>query len=247
MDEYKKSIIEFVRGHPIIWDSTNKDYKNRDQRKQLWEDIDSQVKPPAGSNTHAKDTWENMTRSFSNALKRKDKRSGSRAGNDKEWKFEKDMMFLLPVKQLRYTSGYKPETSEQTNFDDCQDNPQSQTYTGVDNTPDGDNNHLENLPDAGRQKFEKAHKKKKRKQACTDNEDTNYLIKLVKQRQVEKLDDSPRLNFFRSMMPIIDSFDDDQFMNLQMDFIQAVQRQKHVRRFPHTYEYPAQSDSSADS
>lgn len=48
MDDYRKTIINFVRENPLLWDPRNKDYKNRDQRKQVWEAIDKDFPPPAG-------------------------------------------------------------------------------------------------------------------------------------------------------------------------------------------------------
>ena len=185
--------------------------------------------------TNAKETWDHMTRSHSNALKRKDKRSGSGATIDKEWKFEKDMMFLLPVKQLRNPYGNMPTSISddcKCYFDDSQVSPQPQENTQDDNadikteillpTADTSTNTFGHL-------FENSSRQMKRKHPFMD-EDTNDIntITCIKQRQIEKSNDSPRLNFFRSMMPIIDKLNDDQFMNLQMDFIQAVQRQNNA-------------------
>ncbi|GFO46870.1 transcription factor adf-1 [Plakobranchus ocellatus] len=108
MDDYKKEIIELVRDRPLLWDPKNPEYHNKDQRKQVWEYIDSKCLP-AGTKTTSKAIWESLSRSFSNALRRKkNKPSGSDAGSDKDWKFEKDLMFLLPVKTLRQTSGNLP-------------------------------------------------------------------------------------------------------------------------------------------
>ena len=48
MDDYKRKVIDFVRDRPFLWDLTHKDYKNKDQRNQVWEFIDQRVTPPTG-------------------------------------------------------------------------------------------------------------------------------------------------------------------------------------------------------
>ena len=56
-------------------------------------------------------TWGHLARGLSNALRREDIRSGSGGSSDKEWRFENNMFFLLPFKQIRNTSGNIPEDS----------------------------------------------------------------------------------------------------------------------------------------
>ncbi|GFO05480.1 hypothetical protein PoB_003198500 [Plakobranchus ocellatus] len=41
MNDYKKEIIELMRDRPLLWDPKNPEYHNSDQRKQVWEYIDS--------------------------------------------------------------------------------------------------------------------------------------------------------------------------------------------------------------
>ncbi|KAK3801098.1 hypothetical protein RRG08_029358 [Elysia crispata] len=49
MDDYKKNVIEMVREHIFLWNPVHRDYKNKEQRKQAWEDIDKKIQPPTGS------------------------------------------------------------------------------------------------------------------------------------------------------------------------------------------------------
>ncbi|KAK3755843.1 hypothetical protein RRG08_009017 [Elysia crispata] len=48
MDDYKKNVIEMVREHIFLWNPVHRDYKNKEQRKQAWEDIDKKIQPPTG-------------------------------------------------------------------------------------------------------------------------------------------------------------------------------------------------------
>ncbi|XP_059163275.1 uncharacterized protein LOC131946491 [Physella acuta] len=106
MDEYKKIVIELVRNSPSLWDPSNKDYKNKEQRKLVWEEIEQIIQPPPGVTIGAKTTWDQLTRGFCNALKRKNRKSGRGSANKKEWKFQEDMMFLIPAKKSRAMPGY---------------------------------------------------------------------------------------------------------------------------------------------
>ncbi|KAK3795179.1 hypothetical protein RRG08_056242 [Elysia crispata] len=44
MDDYKKNVIEMVREHIFLWNPVHRDYKNKEQRKQAWEDIDMKIR-----------------------------------------------------------------------------------------------------------------------------------------------------------------------------------------------------------
>ena len=46
MNDYKHNLICLVQKTPVLWDPRNKDYKNKDQRKQAWEKIDEMLQPP---------------------------------------------------------------------------------------------------------------------------------------------------------------------------------------------------------
>ena len=46
MNDYKHNLICLVQKTPLLWDPRNKDYKNQDQRRQVWEKIDEKVQPP---------------------------------------------------------------------------------------------------------------------------------------------------------------------------------------------------------
>lgn len=211
-----------------------------------------------GSNTNSKDTWDHMTRGFSNALRRKNKRSGSGAAdNDKVWKFEKDMEFLLPVKQVRNTSGNMvgidvPFMS--VRYEDSQERQESSNHSVTqqedgysDATVDITNELIDDTMPHPPQGQKKQKVGRPRPTPEVDADDTKDIIALIKQRQENKSSDSPRLNFFRSLMPTIDSFDEDQFMKLQIDIIQAVQKQKNSVNYDINRPASSSSVTSMDS
>ena len=45
MDDFKCMVIEKVREMPLLWDQEHADYKNKDQRRQAWEKLESNMKP----------------------------------------------------------------------------------------------------------------------------------------------------------------------------------------------------------
>ncbi|XP_005094912.1 uncharacterized protein LOC101858478 [Aplysia californica] len=248
MDDYRKLVIELVQAEPIIWDPTHRDYKNRDQRKQVWDSIDAQLKQPSGTHMKAKATWDMLTKSYSNALRRKLKRSGSGADNEKDWKFQKEMMFLLPAKQLRLSYGNHPNIEQDMDLRYCdhidsrdstelhavaseldiaieKDNPinlvtspPQDSYSSTSESQD-----QIGLPRCRRRREETRGVNKCRGEEIQSDAE---ILNLLKQRQAEKSKESPRLNFFRSIMETVDSLDQYQFMNFQMDVIQALKKQK---------------------
>ena len=48
MDDYKKDVIEMARDHILLWNPVHRDYKNKEQRKQVWEHIVTKIRPPTG-------------------------------------------------------------------------------------------------------------------------------------------------------------------------------------------------------
>ena len=48
MDSYRERLIEFVRARPLLWDHRLPDYKDKDQKAQVWEYLDGCLNPPTG-------------------------------------------------------------------------------------------------------------------------------------------------------------------------------------------------------
>ena len=193
-----------------------------------------------------------MTKSFSNALRRqKNKPSGSEAGTERverEWKYTKDMMFLLPVKTTRKASGnvevpdlntntsrnYYIDKEErlrfQSQYDVADDQPDFVDHPSQDDTQFCQ---FETKPTVMTDwdRMQELPKKRKVVQETNIDDTTNTILEIMKQHsQLEQSKESIRLNFFRSIMPSIDSLDEDHFVSFQMDVLQALQKQKRDNR-----------------
>ena len=49
MDNYKEQLIELVRARPILWDPRVPDYKDKDQKLQVWDEIKKLLTAPEGN------------------------------------------------------------------------------------------------------------------------------------------------------------------------------------------------------
>lgn len=146
-------------------------------------------------------------------------------------------MFLLPVKTLRQTSGNLPGSHLDTTSNEDSFRFQSESEEGDENSSQGDTQvQTTEIP----KKIVSSMQQPVRKRKAVPNmehDDTNTtILEMMKQRQAQKLQESPRLNLFRSLMPSVDNLDEEQFLNFQMDVIQALQRQKRVPRLAGTYQ-----------
>ena len=148
----------------------------------------------------SKTTWDQLSKGFSNVLRRKNKKSGSGASDEREWKFEKELMFLLPFKQSRATWSNLDARMEQY----------SERCSGIEGSVTS--------PDV-----ERAPKPKRQKKSSSNDEDV--ILGMLRQRQEEKSKESQRLGFFKSLMTSVDKLTESQFMGLQMDFIRSL----HIR------------------
>ena len=48
MENYKESLIEMVRARPLLWDPRVPDYKNKDQKAQVWVELNELLTSPDG-------------------------------------------------------------------------------------------------------------------------------------------------------------------------------------------------------
>lgn len=234
-----------MKANPVLWDPTDADYKNRDVRRNTWNQIDAQVSQIRilGETKTTKEIWDDLMRGFANALRRSQKRGNTHG--DKEWKFENDMSFLMSAKKHRLSGTGFSEVGSDTDLYG-EDNGESsfeqielksepaQQHGSEDEDDEFRTIHLPHWSDdsSGLHPIQKVQqeimaefKAMKRKRSCNCDCAT-------KKRSVDALDleESPRLNFFRSLMPIVVSLDDDQFLNLQLEVIRAVQKVKNQAR-----------------
>nr|CAI5868405.1 unnamed protein product [Callosobruchus analis] len=95
-----EQLIELVKRYPVLYDMNLAVYRDHTVRNNAWEEIAEQM------NTHVEDIknkWGKLRNCFTNALKRRRKKSGQAATNIVPWKFEKQMEFLLPHIEGRST------------------------------------------------------------------------------------------------------------------------------------------------
>ncbi|XP_064609587.1 uncharacterized protein LOC135473652 [Liolophura sinensis] len=171
MNDYKHNLISLVQKTPLLWDPRHRDYKNKDQRKQVWEKIEEMLQPPETGVT-AKDTWTSLTRSYNNALHRMKNKSGDGAGSSKPWVFMESMRFLKIVKDKRSTTG-----NLSTNNDD-----------------------VEELNESG----------------CSVDDNVSILEQARRLDEKSVARECPRMGFFKSLMPKVQSLTDDQFIEFQL-------------------------------
>ncbi|GFO39897.1 transcription factor adf-1 [Plakobranchus ocellatus] len=235
--DYKKDIIDAVRSHPVLWNPSNEDYKNQDKRKAIWKHIDSTTPPPSGVDIHAKIAWEQLTRCYANVLKRKDRRSESGAiSSTKEWRYERDMMFLIPVKKTRWpcSAGNIVTDIKVDNDSNMCDNElsQSDSLTSIRledafnaeeeiwNNSENGNDYKEDYRDHG---TEESANQINHINGSVDAFHFHGQDRKVK-RACKKSKKSHRLTFFKSLMPMIDNLTDDEFLDFQVNIIQDLKR-----------------------
>ncbi|GFR88675.1 hypothetical protein ElyMa_006105500 [Elysia marginata] len=51
MDDYMENLIEMVRARPLLWDPRVPDYKNKDQRTQVWDELKDLLTSPKGNSS----------------------------------------------------------------------------------------------------------------------------------------------------------------------------------------------------
>ncbi|GFR89765.1 transcription factor Adf-1 [Elysia marginata] len=179
MDDYKENLIEMVRVRPLLWDPRVPDYKNKDQRTRVWDELKDLLTAPKGTTWTCtpKDVWESLVRCNNNALLRvkANKKSGSGADNSKPWKFLKQMEFLNPIKIIRNSKG---NLSQERDEDDI-------LQTAMIEADVWSEGEEVDVPEqfvavvekrAGSEQGGKKHKKKK----VDDNDDDNYYLFIEK-------------------------------------------------------------------
>ncbi|GFR90518.1 transcription factor adf-1 [Elysia marginata] len=97
-----------VRERPLLWDPRVPDYKNRDQRTQVWDELKDLLTAPKGRMGIPCSMQQHCF-----AEGEANKKSGSEADNSKPWKFLKQMEFLNPIKIIRNSKGNLPQERDE--------------------------------------------------------------------------------------------------------------------------------------
>lgn len=217
MDDYKENLIGLVRARPLLWNPCVPDYKDKDKRTQVWEELAKILKEPKG--TSHKDTWESLIRCHCNALQRTKKNLGSGAGNSRPWKFIKQMEFLIPIKESRKSTGNLTEASDEETEtkDGILQVVVEETDSDTVNEDDGFNVPEQLVAVVEKKKrSEQGVKQKKRK---VDSEDP---IRSLMRKKLERKPESPRMSFFNSIMPRVEALEEDLFLEFQLQTLQLL-------------------------
>ncbi|GFS12626.1 hypothetical protein ElyMa_006702500 [Elysia marginata] len=144
------------------------------------------------------------------------KKSGSGADNFKPWKFLKEMEFLNPNKIIRNSKGHLPQERDE-------DDVLQTAIIEADVWSEGEE---VDVPEqlvavvekrAGSEQGGKKHTKKK----VDDNDDD--IISLLR-KKIERKPESPRMGFFNSIMPRVETLDDDRSQEFQLQTLQLLKK-----------------------
>ncbi|GFO02112.1 hypothetical protein PoB_002861700 [Plakobranchus ocellatus] len=158
-------------------------------------------------------------------------------------------MFLLPVKTLRQTSGNLPGPDLDTTGNEGSFSFQFEPEDVDENSSQGDTQ-IETTTGILKEVVSSMQEPVRKRKAVPNiehDDTTTTILEMMKQQQAEKSKESPRLNFFRALMPSVDNLNEEQFLNFQIDVIQGLQRQKRVPRLAGTYQHGQQQQSPSPS
>ncbi|XP_064620757.1 uncharacterized protein LOC135483692 [Lineus longissimus] len=243
-DEYKYSLCELVHQKPLLWDPQNTDYKNKDQRAQVWKEIDKMLLP-FKKGVCAKDVWEKLNKAYNSANNRRKTRvSGIGTCDISRWKFGKAMDFVSKVKTKRITtcnvdSGEIYDDQLSTDSDEGSILKEAVKEAGIFNQQESDNGGDDFAISESTQKKPKevitslpkskyAVKNQKRK-ASQEKDEYDYGLEKAIQKRIEENKESVRLKFFNSIMPKVDSMNDDTFLDFQIDVLNLLKSKSIAR------------------
>ncbi|XP_041372754.1 uncharacterized protein LOC121386024 [Gigantopelta aegis] len=248
-----------------IWNSRVPDYKNKDQRAQVWEDLEKILTAqhkihynlsfpcllidliyndiseyvfvlpvntyfPYGhcfssrsssmGTTH-KVIWESLIHCHCNALQRTrtKKKSGSGADNSKPWKFLKQMEFLIPIKDIRNSKGHLPEASDEESETDADILQAAMEEADIVSEGDGVDVPEQAVDMVEKRKGSEQGGRKQKKKKVEDNEDP--ILSLMR-KKLERKPESPRIGFFNSIMPRVETLEEDLFQEFQLQTLQLL-------------------------
>ncbi|KAL8564388.1 hypothetical protein ACOMHN_057410 [Nucella lapillus] len=225
MDDYREQLIELVRARPLLWDPHVADYKDKDQKAQVWENLNGRLNSPTG--TTATDVWISLIRCHNNALARKKKKSGSGADKSKPWKFMEQMEFLIPIKDVRTSKGNLAQLSDEES--DPKEGDILQTAMDDADIRSDDDGVV--VPEEAVAVAERrtGSEKEKRKPKKRKDEDNDELILSLLKKKIKRKSESTRMGFFTSIMPRVDALDDEQFQEFQLQTLQLL-KNLHIQK-----------------
>ncbi|KAM4526274.1 uncharacterized protein V3H82_000658 isoform 1-T2 [Fundulus diaphanus] len=108
----EERLIVQVENNSILYDAAHPFYKDNNRKDITWAEIATML---GGTAEQCKTKWRALRDSFVKCRKKGTLPSGSTGGTTKEWKFEKNMSFLIPYLQPRSSkSNFTPAAQMET-------------------------------------------------------------------------------------------------------------------------------------
>ncbi|XP_028043192.1 uncharacterized protein LOC114252765 [Bombyx mandarina] len=209
-ESLSQKIIVEVQKRPALYDTTLRQYSDRNVKNKLWEEVYHNVvnnwmtlseaeKKKKGSTIQKK--WKNMRDSFSKELAIQRGKSGQGAIKKKKYVHFDSLLFLVPSLQKRETSSNIEFTS--------QDNP--------------DTDLSETLPLTNSNRTPSSKKASKSRSSCEDYEQKLLNFLNTKENACEYDED---INFSQMIVPMLRKLNDDQKHFAKVEIMNILQKAK---------------------
>ncbi|KDR16971.1 transcription factor Adf-1-like [Zootermopsis nevadensis] len=116
MDDEK--LIELVRRNEVLYDMTHPKYMDPSFKKSIWNEIGKEL---STTGTQCKSRWTNIRDHFRRNLRKRTTKSGQAAQNNKKYKYEDILQFILPNISEMQTISNVPSPGENLNFNQEQE------------------------------------------------------------------------------------------------------------------------------
>ncbi|CAH1957190.1 unnamed protein product [Acanthoscelides obtectus] len=239
-------LIALVEKRPVIWDKTLENYKNKRVREAAWREICAAMKHgfeemdkyPRGEFYRAVvRKWTQIRDSWSKDVKkRRELKMLGDPGYSKAYKFHKQLSFL---KKIIDTSDIDGENEESREHNQISEEKVIEHEKGnehaispmIENVKKDDKDMMKERSTATPSKGSVHGRSLKRKRIEVYDKMLQYLDR-------EEKNENPQLHFFKSLLPIISTFDIDETLEFQYGVISLVQSIKRQRQ-PDVYQNSA--------
>ncbi|XP_063592448.1 uncharacterized protein LOC134769612 [Penaeus indicus] len=203
-------LISLVQERPVLWDKTEDIYKDRNATKNAWKEVCMELKPDfeeledREKNTFGKDVmkrWTNVRDCYAkfNKKTKEAKKSGAGACKVKSYIYSKELQFLSKLYEERDT---------QDSFDGpgtCEE----EHDRGASSDPLPSRKSSSGASDVGRKRSRKL------------DPFEEQMLKIMEDDAKNR-----HMSFFRSVLPSLEKFDDDEVLKFQMDVLQSISKIK---------------------
>ncbi|KAI8441074.1 hypothetical protein MSG28_009338 [Choristoneura fumiferana] len=122
-----EQLIKLVKRYSVLYDISSSQYRDNTIRNNAWEEIAEELHITV---EECKERWRKLRNCFTNALKRRLKKSGQALTNIVPWKYYAQMKFLLPHVEGRrsitnLSTNVKDELTEDSQFSEEPESPRA--------------------------------------------------------------------------------------------------------------------------